>query len=80
MLLSCQMNYATEIIVLGCSAWSYVVVCRVDARNVSPDAGPRECALFFFGLVSVEEWEGLVEYPHPARSFQLEGNAARLEA
>lgn len=35
---------------------------------------------FFFGLVSVEEWEGLVEYPHPARSFQLEGNAARLEA
>lgn len=35
---------------------------------------------FFFGLVSVEEWEGLVEYPNPARSFQLEGNAARLEA
>lgn len=77
MLLSCQMNYATEIIVLGRSA---NVVCRVDARNVSPDARPRECALFFFGLVSVEEWEGLVEYPHPARSFQLEGNAARLEA
>lgn len=80
MLLSCQMNYATEIIVLGRSAWSYVVVCRVDARNVSPDAGPRECAFFFFGLVSVEEWEGLVEYPNPSRSFQLEGNAARLEA
>lgn len=77
MLHSCQMNYATEIIVLGRSA---NVVCRVDARNVSPDAGPRECALFFFGLVSIEEWEGLVEYPHPARSFQLEGNAARLEA
>lgn len=35
---------------------------------------------FFFGLVSVEEWEGLVEYPNPSRSFQLEGNAARLEA
>lgn len=52
MLLSCQMNYATEIIVLGRSAWSYVVVCRVDARNVSPDAGPRECAFFFFFLAS----------------------------
>lgn len=70
------MNYATEI-VLG-RQLSAKVVCRVDARNASPNTGPRDCA--FFGLVSVEKWEGLVECPNAARLFQPEGNAAHLEA